>query len=37
MLAGPISIVKFDLHDPLLQILGDRAYISEELSARHGS
>jgi broad specificity phosphatase PhoE len=37
MLAGSVSIIKFDLHGPLLQVLGDRAYMGEELRARPGS
>src|SRR5260370_18213173 len=34
MLAGSVSIVRFDLHCPLLQVLGNRAYMGEALSAR---
>jgi broad specificity phosphatase PhoE len=37
MLAGSVSIIKFDLHGPLFQVLGDRAYMSDELRARTGS
>jgi broad specificity phosphatase PhoE len=37
MLAGSVSIIKFDIHGPLLQVLGDRAYMSDELRARPGS
>src|SRR5215831_19027767 len=37
MLAGSVSIVKCDLRGPLLQVLGDRAYIGEKLRARLGS
>jgi broad specificity phosphatase PhoE len=37
MLAGAVSIVKFDLHGPLLQELGNRAYMSEELRSRSGT
>jgi broad specificity phosphatase PhoE len=37
MLAGSISIVKFDVHGPLLEVLGNRAYMGEELRARPGS
>ena len=37
MLAGSVSIVKFDLHGPLLQVLGNRAYMGEGLSARAGT
>ena len=34
MLAGSVSIIKFEIHGPLLQVLGDRAYMSDELRAR---
>lgn len=37
MLAGGVSVVKFDLHGPLLQELGNRAYMSETLRARAGT
>jgi broad specificity phosphatase PhoE len=37
MLAGSVSIIKFDIHGPLLQVLGDRAYMGDELRARPGS
>jgi broad specificity phosphatase PhoE len=37
MLAGAVSIVKFDLHGPLLQELGNRAYMSEALRSRSGT
>ena len=37
MLAGSVSIVKFDVHGPLLEVLGNRAYMGEELRARPGS
>ena len=37
MLAGSVSIVKFDVHGPLLQVLGNRAYMGEKLSARAGT
>ena len=37
MLAGSVNIVKFDLHGPLLQVLGNRAYMGEELAARPGT
>jgi broad specificity phosphatase PhoE len=37
MLAGSISIVKFDVHGPLLEVLGNRAYMGEELRARPGA
>jgi broad specificity phosphatase PhoE len=36
MLAGSVSIVKCDLRGPLLQVLGDRAYMGERLRARLG-
>ena len=36
MLAGSVSIIKFDIHFPL-QVLGDRAYMGEELRTRPGS
>lgn len=36
-LAGSISIVKFDEHGPLLQRLGDRAYMSDALQKRLGT
>ena len=34
MLAGSVSIINFEIHGPLLQVLGDRAYMSDELRAR---
>jgi broad specificity phosphatase PhoE len=37
MLAGSVSIVKFDVHGPLLEVLGNRAYMGEELRARPGA
>ena len=37
MLAGAVSIVKFDLHGPLLQELGNRAYMGEDLRSRTGT
>ena len=30
-LAASVSIVRFDVHGPLLEVLGDRAYMGEEL------
>jgi len=30
-LAASLSIVKFDLRGPLLEVLGDRAHLSEDL------
>jgi len=37
MPAGTISIVKFDLHGPMLQVLGDRAYMGQDLRSRPGT
>jgi probable phosphoglycerate mutase len=37
MLAGSISIVKFDVHGPLLQVLGERAYMGQDLRSRPGT
>jgi broad specificity phosphatase PhoE len=37
MLAGSVSIVKFDVHGPLLQVLGDRSYMGENLRSRPGT
>jgi probable phosphoglycerate mutase len=37
MLAASVSIVKFDVHGPLLQVLGDRAYMGEHLRLRPGT
>jgi broad specificity phosphatase PhoE len=37
MLAGAVSVIKFDLHGPLLQVLGDRAYMGDKLAARLGT
>jgi broad specificity phosphatase PhoE len=37
MLAGSVSIIRFDAHGPLLEVLGDRAYMGEELRARPGN
>jgi phosphoglycolate phosphatase-like HAD superfamily hydrolase len=31
------TAVKFDVHGPLLEVLGDRAYMGEELRARPGA
>jgi broad specificity phosphatase PhoE len=36
MLAGSVSIIRFDVHGPLLEVLGDRAYMGEELRTRPG-
>jgi broad specificity phosphatase PhoE len=37
MLAGAVSIVKFDVHGPLLQVLGDRNHMGEALRGRQGT
>ena len=37
MPSGAVSIVKFDLHGPLLQVLGDRTYMGEDLRSRPGT
>ena len=37
MLAGSVSIVKFGVHGPLLEVLGNRAYMGEELRTRPGA
>ena len=37
MPAGSVTVVKFDLHGPLLQELGYRAYLSEDLRSRPGT
>jgi len=37
MLAGSVTVVKFDLHGPLLQELGNRAYMSDDLRTRPGT
>ena len=37
MPAASVSIVKFDLHGPMLQSLGDRAYMGDELRNRPGT
>ena len=37
MPAASVSIVKFGLYGPMLQNLGDRAYMSEELRSREGT
>ena len=37
MLAGSVSIVRFDVHGPLLEVLGNRVYMGEELCARPGA
>jgi broad specificity phosphatase PhoE len=35
--ACSVTVVKFDLHGPLLQELGNRAYMSEDLRSRPGT
>ena len=35
--AGSISIIKFDVHGPMLEILGDRAYMPDNLRNREGT
>lgn len=37
MPAASVSVVKFDVHGPMLQILGDRSYMSAELRDRPGT
>ncbi len=37
MLAASVSQVKFGIHGPLLQQLGDRSYLSPELESRKGN
>lgn len=37
MPAASISVVKFDIHGPMLQILGDRSYMSAALRDRPGT
>jgi broad specificity phosphatase PhoE len=37
MPAASISVVKFDIHGPMLQILGDRSYMSATLRERPGT
>jgi broad specificity phosphatase PhoE len=37
MPAGTVTVVKFDLHGPLLQVLGDRGYMGEDLRSRPGT
>jgi broad specificity phosphatase PhoE len=37
MPAGAVSIVKFDLHGPSLQMFGDRNYMGEDLRSRPGT
>lgn len=36
-LAGSVSMVKFDVHGPLLEILGDRAYMDADLRSLPGT
>jgi len=35
--AGSVSLVKFDVHGPLLQMLGHRSYMDERLRSRRGT
>jgi broad specificity phosphatase PhoE len=35
--AASISIVKFDIHGPLLEVLGDRSYMPKDLRERTGT
>jgi broad specificity phosphatase PhoE len=37
MLADSVSIIRFDVHGPLLEVPGDRAYMGEELRTRPGN
>jgi broad specificity phosphatase PhoE len=37
MPAGSVTVVKFDLHGPQLQELGNRAYMSDDLRTRPGT
>jgi probable phosphoglycerate mutase len=37
MPAGSVTVVKFDLHGPLLQELGNRGYMTEDLRSRPGT
>jgi broad specificity phosphatase PhoE len=37
MPAGSVTVVKFDLHGPLLQELGNRAYMGDDLRNRPGT
>lgn len=37
MPAASVSVVKFDVHGPLLQLLGDRSYMPQELRDRPGT
>lgn len=36
-LAGSVSVVRFDVHGPMLEILGDRSYMDETLRNRPGT
>jgi probable phosphoglycerate mutase len=36
-LAGSVSMVRFDVHGPLLEVLGDRSYMDESLRSLPGS
>jgi len=35
--AASVSIVKFDIHGPMLEVLGDRSYMSKHLRERSGT
>jgi broad specificity phosphatase PhoE len=37
MPAGCVSIVRFDVHGPMLQVLGERGYMGKELRSRPGT
>jgi probable phosphoglycerate mutase len=37
MPAGSVTVIKFDLHGPLLRELGNRSYMSEDLRSRPGT
>lgn len=36
-LAGSVSVVKFDVYGPLLEVLGDRSYMNEQLRSVAGT
>ncbi|OCQ95310.1 phosphoglycerate mutase [Oscillatoriales cyanobacterium USR001] len=36
-LAGSVSMVRFDVHGPMLEVLGDRSYMDESLRSLPGS
>ena len=35
--AGSVSVVKFDVHGPLLQVVGERSYMDQHLRSRPGT